>query len=313
MSMYLRKITFYVLIIFLLFSCERKSKTASLIQMDYDYKFSINAPSEVFYLSKKLREISGLSFDDAGHLLAINDEKAIIFKLDTTSGKIIDKVDFGKSDDYEGIAFGDDRIYIVESNGNIKVVDNESNKKIEEYNTKLSVKHDIEGAFYEPDKKVLLMASKSASKKGTARIFQFDFQQEKVTDTLKFEIDVTTIDSLRLHNMVKHFMVDITIQHRLREFAPSGIARDPLTGEYYILSSRGKLLVILSEKGKILAIKFLSKKVFGQPEGIVFDTFGNLYISNEAKSHKANILKFNRIDKAARKPIRRLFRKKTNE
>jgi len=294
--MYLRKIIFYVLIIFLATACKRKSKTASLISMDYKYKFSINDPSKVFYLPKKLKEISGLSLDDAGQLLAINDEKAIIFKIDTTSGEIIEKIDFGKSDDYEGIAFGDDRIYVVESNGNIKVVDNKSTKKIDEYNTKLSVKHDIEGAFYEHERKRLLMASKSASKKGLVRVFQFDCREEKVMDSLKFEIDIKMdADSLRLYNMIKHFMVDVTINHRLREFAPSGIAIDPLTGEYYILSSRGKLLVILTEKGKILAIKFLSKKVFGQPEGIVFDTAGNLYISNEAKSHKANILKFNRI------------------
>jgi len=281
----------------LLLSCKRKNKTASLILPNYNYNFNMNAPSEVSYISKKLKEISGLTFDASGNILAINDEKGIIFKLDATSRKIIDKIDFGKNDDYEGIAFGDNKIFIVESNGNIKVVSSKNYKKLNEYNTKLSAKNDIEGAFYESENGVLLLASKSQSKSGTAKVFRFNTEAEKITDSLKFGIDIIPdTDSLRLLNMVKHVLVNLTIKHRLKQFAPSGIACDPLTGEYYILSSRGKLLVILNEAGTILAVKFLSRRVFGQPEGIAFDVLGNLYISNEAKSHQANILKFDRIE-----------------
>jgi len=291
--MYSRKIIFYFLVLFLSISCKSKDEKAALVSTVYEYKFDINNPSKIYKLPKELKEISGLSFDNTGHLLAVNDEEAIIFKIDTIKGEIVGETDFGKDDDYEGITYGDGLIYVIESNGNIKVIEDESAEKIKEYDTELSEKNNIEGIFYE--NKRLLIASKSESKKGLIRIFQFDCEQQKMMDSVKFEIDlVKDAESLRLYNMVKHFTVDLD-KHRLEEFGPSGIAIDPLTGEHYILSSRGKLLIILNDKGKILVIKFLSKKVFGQPEGIVFDTFGNLYISNEAESGKANILKFNRI------------------
>ena len=77
-------------------------------------------------------------------------------------------------------------------------------------------------------------------------------------------------------------------------FRPSALAKNPATGEWYILSSVNKLLVVADAALKIKEVYPLKASLFLQPEGIAFDDKNNLYISNEGdKATKATVLKFN--------------------
>ena len=48
-------------------------------------------------------------------------------------------------------------------------------------------------------------------------------------------------------------------------------------------------------KGVIINIVELDKRIFNQPEGICFSENGDMFISNEGKNGKANILRFKTI------------------
>ena len=87
---------------------------------------------------------------------------------------------------------------------------------------------------------------------------------------------------------------ELASKYKLRNlFSPSGIAIHPITKNIFIISSVGKMVVEFTSEGKLQKIYSLNYSYFKQPEGISFDEKGNLYISNEAKGGKANILKFN--------------------
>ena len=58
-------------------------------------------------------------------------------------------------------------------------------------------------------------------------------------------------------------------------FKPSGIAIHP-GGNIYILSSFSKTLLVLSSEGSILNNLQLSEYIFHQPEGITFNSDGDL-------------------------------------
>ena len=77
------------------------------------------------------------------------------------------------------------------------------------------------------------------------------------------------------------------------DFSPSAIAIHPITGNIFLTSSVGKLLLVLSPNGQIMHIEKLSKKVHPQPEGLCFDPAGTLYISNEGKGEDGLIYRFN--------------------
>jgi DNA-binding beta-propeller fold protein YncE len=76
-------------------------------------------------------------------------------------------------------------------------------------------------------------------------------------------------------------------------FQPSGLARHPATGDWYLISSVNKLLIVANSNFEIESVWPLLPSRFRQPEGIAFDRLGNMYISNEGDEvSSGNVLKF---------------------
>ncbi len=81
-------------------------------------------------------------------------------------------------------------------------------------------------------------------------------------------------------------------------FEPSALALNPISQDWYILSSVNQLLVVADHNWQVKTTKELERSEFKQPEGIAFDGKGNLYISNEGAGNAvANILKFKRVER----------------
>ncbi|WP_409187209.1 SdiA-regulated domain-containing protein [Antarcticibacterium sp. 1MA-6-2] len=71
---------------------------------------------------------------------------------------------------------------------------------------------------------------------------------------------------------------------------PSEINIHPTTGNIYILEGVSPKIVILDSEGKSKNLQLLSRNQFRQAEGLTFGSNGEIYISNEGKGGKANIL-----------------------
>jgi len=278
--------------------CSDVESSETIVISDSNFKFSydLNEPNSSFFLTSELKEISGLSCSlDDQYLYAINDELANLYILDIQTAEIKDKVDFGKPDDYEGMCMVDDFVYIVESNGNLKVVDPKSKKRVASYDCSLSKKNNIEGLAYDASTKRLLLAAKGNSKldghkKGKRSIFSIPTFDYKVEKKPYLSLDMKK----RFEALVqkKSEEVDDKMKSRIGDFAPSGLAIHPSTKDLYILSARGQTLTIVNSEGHLQAVVFLSQNSNPQPEGICFDRNGTLYISNEGVTGKGRIASF---------------------
>ena len=71
---------------------------------------------------------------------------------------------------------------------------------------------------------------------------------------------------------------------------PSGIAIDPISSDMYITDGRNAKLLITDAAGKIKKLYQLNTKDFAQPEGISFNSAGDLFIANEGTNQSGNIL-----------------------
>ena len=74
---------------------------------------------------------------------------------------------------------------------------------------------------------------------------------------------------------------------------PSEVQVHPVTGNVYVTDAKNAQIIVLDTKGNIKNRYKISNSEFYKAEGIAFSPTGELFISNEGKKTKGNILKVN--------------------
>lgn len=303
------RILFYIFLSLLLSSssCLSQKDTSPAPEKEqknlnkYQFPFDLSHADESQKLPKKLTEISGLTIAESGALYAVQDENGSVFKI---HGEDIDEIPFRKDGDYEGIEIVGEYVYVIKSSGTVYRISNlgTDDQIREDFNDFLSDEHDVEGLCYHKESNSLLLACKGTgleekdAKTGTRAIYQFDLESNKILEQPLFEI---SIDEIKV-KIKEYAQEESEAFQQLMEdkgnkltFAPSAIAIHPITQNYYITSSKGKLLAVFNRKMELLHIEKLDKSIHQQPEGLTFDKDGNLYVSNEGKDKEGIIYKFN--------------------
>jgi len=311
----MKKILFFITILFL-YKCdpsdtatqkgqEVKKANLSTTELDtndntFKFPYNLSKPDVELKLSKKLTEISGLSLTkDQEQFIAINDEQGKLFFLDIEEGKLLTEEKFHKKGDYEGLEAVGEKIYIAKHNGTIyEYVETTKDERPtpKAYNTFLNEKNDVEGLGYDASINSLLLACKGKAGKGLTHqraIYAFDLATKKLQAKPLYQITQIAINEWLAKNPKKEIEHLIVTDKKDMVFSPSGIAIHPQTKNIYILSSVGKILLVLDKLGKnILTIQALEKKITKQPEGITFDKKGTLFISSEGRSGRGRIFHF---------------------
>lgn len=270
----------------------------------YQFAYRLDDPDQTFKMPKKLEEISGLGISEDGQaLVAVQDEDGKLFFLNRYNGEVFVEIEFWKDGDYEGVEMVGSTAYVVKSSGTIYEVTNPGTpgQEVEKYNFFLDEDNDVEGLAYDRAHNRLLLACKAKAGheknyKHRKGIYGFDLATKTLGEEPVYFIRLDSINSYlekdpgirKLEKLVEFFDPDEDF-----DFSPSAIAIHPRTGNIYVASSVGKMLLVLSPAGQIMHIEKLSKKVHPQPEGLCFDNEGNLYVSNEGKGDDGLIYRFN--------------------
>lgn len=252
-------------------------KNLSSVNKSKSEPFNFLKPDKVFELPEILREISGIGMISDNEFFVIQDEIGAIFKYDLKQKKITDMIRFGADGDYEDVAIDGNLVYILRSDGTIFSFNylNFNGKVTETISPTNST--NIEGLFFDPVKKLLLMSSKSAPVSGLADIrIVYEMHGTELHKTkINFEINTTEIN-LKLRDKYP----EIVSGSYDFQFNPSAIAVHPKTGEKYILSASNRLLAVF-DKNKLTDIFTLPSEIYYKPEGLAFAENGDLYISSE--------------------------------
>lgn len=247
------------------------------------YDISGDSP-KIVELPQDLIEISGITFTDDERLFAQGDEDGDVFQVDYNTGKIIKKFSLGNllviKGDFEDIAFVKDRFFMLESKGKLyEFKEGEDGRFVDykTYKTFLNSSNNTEGLCYDPETNALLLACKDSPGK--------DYKKEKAV--YSFSLGEMILDE------TPRFLIsnkDIKNNSEEGKFNPSGIARHPLTGTFFIIAARGNTIIELSKDGRVLNQKDLPESVHRQAEGIAFKKDGTLFISNEGRSKSPEIV-----------------------
>jgi hypothetical protein len=248
--------------------------------------YKLDSPDKRYILPSGLKEISGINFSrDGKYILCIEDNAGDIFWFDPAGEKVVRTEKFTGAGDFEDLAVTDSAIYVVRSDGTLFEV---SESTTREHKTFLTSDNNIESLCYDkPGNRLLLMLKdKSVSGRDSEKeCFQFNLATKTCIESPVFRLTYHQL-SPYAHKKSK----------RVR-FKPSGFAIHPQTGELYVISGTAHAIIHTDLSGHIRNFNWLDNKLFPQPEGICFDTEGNLYISNEGRKGDPDILMFKQLKK----------------
>lgn len=238
---------------------------------------------EIFPLPDQVDEISGITFLNDSTLLAVDDEHGQLFKLMLQKNVEISGFRFGEDKDYEGIARVDSDVYILQSKGNLyRFLYNDSIHKTEKIQLELKGKNQFEAFYYDGVHQKLVLICKKCD------------DDTKVSSTAwAYDLSTSQFDH-KAYFTIERAAIEAVYGKPIKRFKPSAAALHPITRDIYIVSSINKLMVIMNNNTKaIISVISLDKSLFKQPEGIAFNSMGDLVISNEAAGEgAANLLLF---------------------
>lgn len=265
------------------FACQQASKAVSSPK-DYDL-----SKGEKFVMPDELLEISGIAFQnlDPKVVYSIQDEDGRVYSQNWGIKKAVD-TKFGTKGDYEDVAILKDQIFVLKSNGHIyafPVAESTKEKAegVEEWKEILP-KGEYEGLYAdESGSKVYVLCKNCELDKkkpqSTGYILDYNPASKNLASSGTFTINTDEINALG--------------QDVGKGLRASAISQNPISKDWYILSSVNKVLVVLDQKWVVKSVYHLDLGVFNQPEGLAFDRAQNLYISNEGDEiTNGNILKF---------------------
>ncbi len=242
-------------------------------------KYNLNNPIHKYDLPQTLNEISGIKFINAETLACIQDEKGIVYFYNLSSESITQELKFEKKGDYEDLCLVKDDLYILRSDGDLfRIKDYQSaDYKVKKYDTRLSTKNDTEGLCYDTknDRLLILCKEKAGIKKkikNKKAIYAFGLDDKKVKKKPEFTIKTEAVADL------------LDKKHSKVNYKPAAIAIHPTNGMFYIIDSVEKTLTLLSTEGELISVHNLNIPELPQPEGLAFDTHGNMYIASEASA-----------------------------
>jgi len=231
---------------------------------------------------KILDEVSGISWIGNEKVACIQDEEGIIFIYNLKTEKIEKEIEFAERGDYEDVVVYENTAYALRSDGVIFMVKNyNTSPKVTKYNTFEDDKRDVEGLTLDKPNNRLLIAVKDEKDKDIPfkGVYEFDLATEKFNPSPIFKINLNdaifkSLDEKKPHKRMRPSAISYSLDHN----------------EVYVLDGSKPKILVANKNWELIKLYELDKDLFYQPEGITFSPDGRMFISNEGKKGKPNIL-----------------------
>lgn len=236
-------------------------------------------PADRWQLPKTLDEVSGLALD-GDRLLAHGDERAIVYRLDPSSHRVVDHFSLGGpalSGDFEGIAVQEGRVFLTTSDGDVYTAPMGAAGAAVPYQrfvTGIGRSCEVEGVAGDGTGEGLLVGCKTARVRALkGRLAVFGWAPGRPAPA-----------TLRL--AVPEHLLGIGGGETVN---PSELLRDPATGHLLLLAARARMLIELSPAGEVVAVARLKRRLHRQAEGLALGRDGALFVADEAAGGHATL------------------------
>ncbi len=255
----------------------------------------LGKPDQIWQMPPELKEISALTFaPDEKYLLCIQDEQGTVYGLDPQTGGLSTQWKVTGKGDYEGIEMVDSTLYLLRSDGIIFRTQwrEGPDSTIVRLDPGFPEGTDVEGLGYNPGRGSLMLGIKDFQEDASSSSTLIKGWVYWDLNNPKPDNQVCGISQSALREGIlkdtdkgaKGRLIEWLDQDEKRfPLGPSGLAIHPATQEIWMISARGKLLLVFSPEGNFIQLIALNPSILPQPEGIVFNKRGDLFIASEGK------------------------------
>ena len=227
-------------------------------------------------LPERIREVSGIAGLEDGTVLAHDDEHGVVYRLETSRGEILGVFPIGGAPvgDFEGIAVWGPRVVVTTSDGKLHIMNNLRSgvtNPARVIETGIGRLCEVEGLAFELGGETLLLACKvprARRLRGSVTIFRWSLKDGAMADPAEISIPLKAL----------------TAPIKARNFRPSSLDRDPVSGHWLLISSLDQAIAELSADGQVIQLRKLPPRFHRQPEGVTALIDGTLIISDEGTS-----------------------------
>lgn len=237
-------------------------------------------PVARWLLPPELSEISGLALTADDRLFAHNDESARITEIDYRRGTILKRFYAGEKNlrgDFESITFGDNRFFLLTSNGIIyEFPEGQQGERVDctVFDTRLGNECEFEGVVYDPGSKGLILACKNVGKK---RQKDSELVMYRYTPGGDGDISEITVPQK-----------DVIGKNPWKQVRPTDITLDPASGNYVLVAAQEKALIELTPEGGVVFARPLEGR-HPQAEGVAITHDHILIVSDESVAGAATL------------------------
>ena len=235
-------------------------------------------PVAMWLMPPDLREISGLALTPDGRVLTHDDNIGKIYEIDPKTGIVLKSFALSGDPhgDFEAITIAGEDIYLLQSKGKLfKFKEGADGAQVpySVYDTRLGKECEFESLTYEADSSRLLMACKRfLSKKAPHELFIY-------------RLPLPLSGSSKISTLTVP-LAEVVGSNSWKNFHPSDIAIDPLTGNYVLIASHEKGLVVITPDGEVVRSEPLPGE-HNQGEGVTVTKDSILIVSDEATNRPA--------------------------
>lgn len=230
------------------------------------------APVAQWLMPPQLREISGLALTSRGTVYAHDDNAGRVYEIDPKTGIVLKGFSLigNQKDDFEAIAIAGNDIYLMGSDGKLfRFREGTDGQQVnfQMFNPGLKKDCEFESLAYEADSSRLLMACK--------RLLEKDAHQDLVIYRLPLPLNRATMTLMRIP------LNEVVGSNKWKNFRASDMTIDPNNGNYVLIASHEKGLVVINPDGTVVRSEPLPGD-HGQPEGVAVMRDNLLLISDES-------------------------------
>ncbi len=255
--------------------------------------YALAAPDRTYELPAELNEISDLAMAaDSKSLWGVTDELGTVYRIDLADGGIAESHDFGPRGDYEALVLLNGTLIVGASDGLLFFLGG-PDAGTRTLDTTLGPACNMEGMAYDPSRRKTLLLCKTELPKLPKGRKSFGIYAMNPETNAVVREPVIVLPRQAIDDYVGTHGNDPSLKSNMgEEFAPSAIAVHPKTGQLYLLSARGAMLVVLEPTGTVVKVAGLNPLMHAQPEGIAFGADGTMYISNETRGAHAMLYSY---------------------